>query len=83
MNKKSLVFIGMTLIVLPETCWVDEMIENLWWRQDTLLSGRRGDLGLLCLLLHVRIHLRVRCHDSLNLMLISRHLFMKWLTPNK
>jgi len=77
------VFIGMTLIVLSETCQGDEMIESAWWRQDTLLSGKSGDLGLLCLLLHVLIHLRVRCHDSLCLVLISRHLFMKWLTPNK
>jgi len=54
MNKESFVFvfIGMTLIVLPETCQGDEMIESAWWRQDTLLSGKKGDLGLLCLLLH-------------------------------
>ena len=63
--------------------WGDEMIESAWWRQDTLLSGKRGDLGLLCLLLHVLIHLHVRCRDCLYLVLVSRHLFMKWLTPNK
>jgi hypothetical protein len=61
----------MILIVLPETCWGDEIM-SAWWRQDTLLSGRRGDLWLLCLLLHVLIHLCVRYHDTLHLMLKSQ-----------
>jgi hypothetical protein len=59
MKTFLLVFTGMTSVLLAGSCHGDRMTYGVGEGGDWKLSEEMGDIRLLCLLLHILIHLLV------------------------